>query len=71
MNTRNLKKNEPYFDDCPVCQAMRKMGVRPQTVDPEGRILITPLHPKQMEVLESAFREAENRGEGYFIDLTP
>jgi hypothetical protein len=71
MNPRNLKRNEPIYDDCPVCQAMKKMGVRPQAVDPEGKILITPLHPKQMEVLLSAMQEAEDQGKGTFIDLTP
>jgi hypothetical protein len=47
------------------------MGVRPKPIDKEGDILAAPLHPKQMEVLMQAFREAENQGEGFFIDLTP
>jgi len=55
-------KNDPYFDDCPICQAMQKMGIRPKAVDSEGEILITSLHPKQMEALKAVFREAAERG---------
>lgn len=62
MNYRNLKKDDIHLDDCPICRAMKKIGIRPQAVDPAGNILITPLHPKQMEALRSAFLEAEKQG---------
>lgn len=59
MNSkRRLNNDDPFFDDCPVCQAMKKMGIRPMRVDPEGRILVTPVHPKLAEALRPAFRKA-------------
>ena len=62
MKPKNPKKNDPYFDDCPVCQSMKKMGIRPKPIDKEGEILITPLHPKQIEALRPAFRKAGEQG---------
>jgi hypothetical protein len=62
MNKRQLKNDEPFFDDCPICQAMKKMGIRPMRVDREGKILVTPIHPKLVEALKPAFLEARRQG---------
>jgi hypothetical protein len=62
MNKRRLNNDEPFFDDCPICQAMKKMGIRPMRVDPEGKILITLVHPKLAEALRPAFRKVREQG---------
>lgn len=62
MTKRNLKKEDGYHDDCPVCQAMKKMGIRQEVMNIDGPTYITPIHPKQMEILKAAFEEAEEKG---------
>jgi len=62
MSKRILKSNEPFFDDCPICQAMKKMGIRPMRVNAEGDTFVTPIHPKIAEALRPAFRKAREQG---------
>ena len=63
MSKRRLKKDEPFFDDCPLCQAMKKMGIKQNPVDDgEGVSYVTRLHPKQAEALKNAFRDTAERG---------
>lgn len=62
MSKRTLKIDDGYFDDCPLCQAMKNMGIKQQAVDDEGEMYITPIHPKQAEALKNAMREAQKKG---------
>jgi hypothetical protein len=63
MNYKSINKDDNYFDDCPVCQAMKKMGVKQRVMyDEEGVIYVAPLHPKQIAALKEAFRKAGKQG---------
>lgn len=62
MSNRRIKQDEPYFDDCPICQAMKKMGIRPIRVGQNGEMLITPVHPKLADALRPAVEEAIRQG---------
>ncbi len=62
MAKRGLKKDDGYHDDCPICQTMKKMGIRQKAVDIDGPTYITPVHPKQAEALKAAFKKAKEQG---------
>jgi hypothetical protein len=56
-NKRNLKQDDGYFDDCPVCQAMKGAGIKMNKASDD--VFISELHPKQAMILMNAMEDAE------------
>jgi len=69
---KNQNSNEEmgeYFDDCPICQAMKKMKLKEKmlydTGDPgvfENTTRVAKLDKEQLEELKEAFRKAKENG---------
>ncbi|KKR72661.1 MAG: hypothetical protein UU81_C0010G0006 [Microgenomates group bacterium GW2011_GWC1_41_8] len=54
-------ENDFYFDDCPVCQAMKKEGIKMQRVDDdydknlyENGFSMAPITKRQVKIIKKA-----------------
>lgn len=68
--TKRSNHDDGYFDDCPICQAMKKAGIKMQKnsdgaanddVWEEG-FYASKIKPKDLEQIKEAFRKAKGQG---------
>jgi hypothetical protein len=63
------EENDEYFDDCPICQAMKKMKIKEKLLyNPENdgvfdnTTKVSELSEEQLEELKAAFKQAKDGG---------
>lgn len=67
---KESKHDDGYFDDCPICQAMKKMDIKMKKYSDctgndgvwEEGFSAAKIKPKDLEELKKAFQKAKNQG---------
>lgn len=65
----NSEEGDEFFDDCPICQAMKKMKVKEKMLYDSGdsgvfdnTTRVAKLNQEQLEELKEAFQKAKENG---------
>jgi len=58
---KSKNHDDGYFNDCPICQAMKKSGIKMQAVS-DDEYYAAKIKPENLKKIKKAFRKAKDKG---------
>ncbi|MDZ7798263.1 MAG: hypothetical protein U5L76_01445 [Patescibacteria group bacterium] len=53
--------HDGYFDDCSICQAMKKAGIKMRDISDDD-FYATEVKPENLKEIKKAFKKAQDKG---------